>query len=676
MKNLQDLDIRPGARVLLRCDLNLPQDGNADFKDFFRLESSLPTMHYLLEKGANIFIVSHLGQPKNGFQEDLSLAKLAPVLSDQLKQDVQFIADPFADDLNLSLQNNSQRKIFLSENLRFFEGEEANSEQFAKDLVLASTAEYFVEDAFGACHRNHASIVQIPKLLPSAAGFLLQREVEFLTFPDPQNLNLIIGGAKVESKLPVLLSFLNSADAILTGGVVANTLLSAKGQYLASSLVDSETLPDAKDLLNKLQDGSSSETELLLPADYLSAKSIDALLADQTTSKNLQEDQLILDIGKETIQQYKNQLDGAKTIIWAGTLGYAENPIFAEGSGQILGHLLKLKADNPILKIIIGGGDTVDFIRDALQPEELSLIDHLSTGGGASLQLLSGQTLPGIEALALEPQTEPVFQPQTPPQNLNSSAHSKPILIANLKAHFTIQEALAWLNQVLSSDILTSPNLSFAIAAPSIFLEEFSSQIQKLKLNHPPAVFAQSVSSVSEGSHTGQIAAEMLSGIASGSLVGHSEVRQAGEQGLEAVAKEFYNLQKEGMSTVLCIGGDSGDPLEHRNQVSWELRSALSALDWSNRSNASDTNQVVIGYEPVFAIGTGKVPKPEFLKDQLGSIRKILSELNLSLKILYGGSINKDNSTEILKLGFDGFLVGSASLDPEELQKIGINMLA
>ena len=216
MKNIQDLNIEPGGRVLLRCDLNLPQDVNGNFTDFFRLESSLPTMRYLLELGVSIFIISHLGQPKNGFQEDLSLAKLAPVLSDQLKQDVQFIADPFADDLNLSLQNNSQRKIFLSENLRFFEGEEANSEQFAKDLVLASTAEYFVEDAFGACHRNHASIVQIPKLLPSAAGFLLQREVEFLTFPDPQNLNLIIGGAKVESKLPVLLSFLNSADAILT----------------------------------------------------------------------------------------------------------------------------------------------------------------------------------------------------------------------------------------------------------------------------------------------------------------------------------------------------------------------------------------------------------------------------------------------------------------------------
>ena len=194
MKNIQDLNIEPGGRVLLRCDLNLPQDVNGNFTDFFRLESSLPTMRYLLELGVSIFIISHLGQPKNGFQKDLSFQKLALILSDQLKQNVKFIEDPFADGLNLSSQNG----VFIFENLRFFEGEETNSKQYAKDLVFACSAEFFIEDAFGACHRNHASITQIPKLLPSAAGFLLQREVEFLASPDPQNLNLIIGGAKVE----------------------------------------------------------------------------------------------------------------------------------------------------------------------------------------------------------------------------------------------------------------------------------------------------------------------------------------------------------------------------------------------------------------------------------------------------------------------------------------------
>jgi 3-phosphoglycerate kinase/triosephosphate isomerase len=707
MKNIQDLNIQAGGRVLLRCDLNLPQDANGSFTDFFRLESSLPTMRYLLELGVSIFIISHLGQPKNGFQKDLSFDKLAPILSDQLKQNVKLIEDPFADGLNLSSQNG----VFIFENLRFFEGEETNSKQFAKDLVFACSAEFFIEDAFGACHRNHASITQIPKLLPSAAGFLLQREVEFLASPDPQNLNLIIGGAKVESKLPVLSSFLNTAEAILTGGIVANTLLSAKGQYLASSLIDSKSLSDAKDLINKLQNDSDSKTKLLLPVDYLSAKSIDALIADETTSKSLHADQLILDIGKNTIEVYKNQLNKAKTIIWAGTLGYAENHIFAEGSGQVLGHLLKLKADNPALKIIIGGGDTVDFIRDSLQPEELSLIDHLSTGGGASLKLLSGQVLPGIAALDSEPTPNPdqilksasdndlnpemelnsvpsvdsqrldlnlTQVPPLPTQRTNSdkdlpnakTKKSAPILVANLKAHFTIQEALDWFKQILSFQTLTSPSLNFSIAVPSIFLEEFSTHLQKLNLQYPPQVLAQSTSSVTEGSHTGQIAASMLLGIASGSLVGHSETRQAGQQGLELVAKEFFNLQKQNLNLVLCIGGSSSDPVQHKKQVDWELRSALVALDESSSS------EITIGYEPVYAIGTGKVPRPEFLIEQLSSIKKVLSDFNLNLKILYGGSINKNNAAEILELGFDGLLVGSSSLNPEELQKIGINMLA
>lgn len=671
MNLIQDIEIKPGSRVLIRCDLNLPQDDFGNFTDFFRLESSLPTIEYLQDLEATIFITAHLGSPKGKIDPKLSLAPLAPILQDQLGQKVNFIEDPFNSSQDLRYENG----VFLIENLRFWPGEESASIDFTEQLVDSLGAELFVQDAFGVVHRNHASLVCLPQILPSAAGLLLQKEIQYLSEPSTENLALIVGGAKVESKLPVISNFINKADNVLTGGVVANTFLKATGQDIASSLFEETCLAQAK---QTIEDSKTSKTEILLPEDYLSAATSDALIAEESSSYNLQTDQLILDLGSQTIQQYKDRLKGAETIIWAGTLGFAENPVFAESSKQILQYLLDLKEINSDLKIIIGGGDTVDFTRESLSQDGLQLITHLSTGGGASLLMLSGQELPGIKALDTSPNnirsTPSINKIDEPLQNTSNStsplADDAPILIANLKSHFNLQEAKQWLSEVLTYEVLTSSLLELSIAPPNIFLEELHSVISATDLVNPPAIIAQDISEHKEGSETGQIAATQLKGIASGSLIGHSERRKIYHETNQSIANKAYQAVEADLKVVLCVGGESKQSVSHRKEVAEQLKSTIVGL------NSLTSRSLTIAYEPVFAIGSGQTPEEDFLSEQLSSIREILSDYGLESKVLYGGSVNQANAKEILTLGFDGLLVGSASLSAESLEAIGINITA
>jgi len=665
MKLIQDLEIQPRTRVLLRCDLNLPQDEKGNFTDFFRLESSLPTIEYLQDLECTIFITSHLGSPKGKKDPRLSLKPLAQVLRDQLHKNVEFIADPFNSSEDLS----SQKGIFLVENLRFWPGEEANSLEFVKGLVRSTGAEVFIQDAFGVAHREHASTVSLPKILPSAAGLLLQKEISSLNSPKDDGLVLIVGGAKVESKLPVISNFIDKAQSILTGGVVANTFLKASGKNISASLFEDNCLKLAKNILSRI---SKTKTELLLPSDYLGAKSPDELLAHEFCDDNLQEGQMILDLGAKTIDSYKKELNKAKTVIWAGTLGFAEKPTFSNASKEILKKLLQLKSDKNI-KIIVGGGDTVDFVRDQLSPEEMGSVDHLSTGGGASLLMLSGEKLPGIESLAEGPSRA---LPSPNIDKINNDfknsvlAGKAPVLIANLKSHFNLEESKEWLKEVLKSPTLTSPSINFGIAPSDLFIEELSSQIKLTKLRNPPEILAQNISSEPEGSNTGEVAASQLEGIAAGVLVGHSERRIKHGESNQVVYEKVLRAVDSNLKVVLCVGGKAEDALEQGQEVYKQIKSVFSNL------NSQQSSLITVAYEPVFAIGTGRVPTEDFLLGQLNSIRDTLRDQGSEAKVLYGGSVSKDNAKGIMSIGFDGLLVGSASLKPESLEQIGINISA
>lgn len=650
IKNLQDVEINESSRVLLRCDLNLPQDDNAHFTDLFRLESSLPTISYLLEKGATVFIIAHLGSPKGKRDHSLSLEPISQILTTKLNQSVEFVADPFSKDCDLK----SKSGLIVIENLRFWPGEEDNSNQFAKDLVSATNTNIFVQDAFGVCHRNHASLTRLPSLLSSCAGLLIQKEIEYLSNLNYENLSLIVGGAKVESKLPVIKNFIGKAEHILTGGVVANTFLESSAKEIGDSLFSEPDLDEAGKILGSVE---SSNTKLNLPTDYVIASSPDSVETSIVSEDNFAGEGMILDLGPQTIQEYQDKLQYSKTIIWAGTLGFAEKPAFAEASREVLNSILKLKRSNSSLRIIIGGGDTVDFVNSTLNAEELLNIDHLSTGGGASLLMLSGQKLPGIEALDL---------------NSESSDEQKPklSLVANLKSNFDLQEIKSWLDELTSSKLINLTGLEILIAPADIFLEEVSSQLKNIKYISNVRVIAQNVSSDLEGSHTGEIATSMLNSIASGTLIGHSERRIGLDEKLEDIKLKIDRALEENLEVILCVGGSSRDSNTQAREVSEQLSSALTNLD------ESKAELIKIAYEPVFAIGSGDVPSDEYIKDQLSLINQKLESLGLNCPILYGGSVKPDNAKQILRLGFSGLLVGSASLEIESLEAIGINMIA
>lgn len=649
IKNVQDLEIDQSSRVLLRCDLNLPQDDEGKFTDLFRLNSSLPTISLLLEGGATVIIIAHLGSPKGQADPSLSLKPISELLSAKLNMPVEFIENPFSKDTDLK----SKKGLILIENLRFWPGEEESSIKFAEDLVSSTNANIFVQDAFGACHREHASLIQLPKLLPSCAGLLLQKEIRFLSNLDSKNLSLIVGGAKVESKLPVIKNFINKADFILTGGVVANTFLKSSSTHIGDSLFSEEKLEDASAILEEV---NSSSTKLIMPTDYVIASSPDSTKLTRASQNNFSGGGMILDLGSETIQNYQVKLANSKTIVWAGTLGFAEKPLFAEASKQVLASILRLKSSVPDLKIIIGGGDTVDFVNSTLDDNEISQIDHLSTGGGASLLMLAGEKLPGIEALKTS-------QIEKKPRAILS-------LVANLKSNFNLDDMNDWLSKFFESKLVNLSGLEIFIASPGIYIEEVSNHISKINDSSNINVIAQDISADNEGSHTGEVAASMLKGLASGTLIGHSERRFSLGEDLDDVKLKVKRALEEDLSLILCVGGQSRDSNTQSKEVSEQLESALVSVDKSK-----DT-LIKIAYEPVFAIGSGDVPTDEYLKDQLDLIIQKLKSLGLNCSILYGGSVKPENAKQIIELGFDGLLVGSASLKVESLEAIGINMLA
>lgn len=390
MLSVKDLDVK-GKKVFLRVDFNVPLDEKRNIRDDTRIKAALPTLTYLFDQGAAVITASHLGRPKGQFKPEFSLKPVAKRLSELISRQVIQAEDVIGDEVEKMKSELKASQVLLLENLRFYPGETGNDPVFAQQL--AQDVDYYVNDAFGACHRAHASIVGIPQYVQkSAAGFLLSKEVEYLSqaVHSPRKPYVaILGGVKVSDKIPVIESLLSKTENILIGGAMAYTFFAAQGFGVGRSLVEE----DKKDLaLNLLGKAKSMGVDFRLPEDQVVAASIDAH-AEAKTIQGLPipSDLMALDIGPQTIEKYKGIIARAKTIFWNGPMGVFEIDQFATGTIK----LAQAVADSEAVSIV-GGGDSVAAVYKAGVQERIS---HISTGGGASLEYIANETLPGIEAL-------------------------------------------------------------------------------------------------------------------------------------------------------------------------------------------------------------------------------------------------------------------------------------
>ena len=391
-KTIRDIDLA-GKRVLVRVDFNVPLDSQQHITDDTRIRAALPTIRYLLDQGAAVILMSHLGRPDGRVVDTLRLAPVAQRLSELLGRPVEKAAESVGPAVEAQARALQPGQVLLLENLRFHKEEEKNDPGFARQL--AALGEVYVNDAFGTAHRAHASTEGVTRYLPGAAGFLMEKEINFLgsALEHPRRpFAAIIGGAKVSDKIAVLERLISMVDTLLIGGGMANTFLKAEGFEIGDSLFEASKLDVARDLIAKARQRG---IQFLLPVDVVVA---DRFAADATykvvSHDNVPESWRILDIGPKTIEAFREALADAQTIVWNGTLGVAEMPAFAKGTNALIEILAERTRAGATT--IIGGGDSAAAVEEAGASEKMT---HVSTGGGASLEFLEGRTLPGVAAL-------------------------------------------------------------------------------------------------------------------------------------------------------------------------------------------------------------------------------------------------------------------------------------
>lgn len=388
-KTIRDIDVR-GKRVLLRADLNVPLDEDGTIADDTRIRASLPTIRYLCERDARVIICSHLDRPQGVVVERLRLALVANRLSLLLGRPVMALQDCIGPEVESTVAGMSGGDIIILENLRFHPEEKADDASFAQNL--AGLADIYVNDAFGASHRAHASIVGVPKYLPAVAGLLLEREVNTFAriLKDPERPSAaVIGGAKVSEKLEVLENIISRVNLLLIGGGMATTFLAGRGYGTGASYVETDCLDAARFLEAK---AAERGVRLLLPRDVVVAERLEAGTPFQVVSADaIPDGWAVADIGPKTADEFCRELAGMRSVIWNGPMGVYEIPAFAEGTRRVAAALANLNGTT-----VVGGGSTADAVRRFGLADEIT---HVSTGGGAALVMLAGKPLPGVEAL-------------------------------------------------------------------------------------------------------------------------------------------------------------------------------------------------------------------------------------------------------------------------------------
>ncbi len=388
-KTIEDISVE-SKKVLVRVDFNVPLNEKGEITDETRIQAALPTIKYLLDHHAKVILCSHLGRPKGEVKPEFSLAPVAKRLQVLLDTKVTFAKDVIGPSADEAVANIQDGEVVLLENLRFHKEETKNDPEFAKKL--ASYADIFVNDAFGTAHRAHASTEGVTHYLPSVAGFLIKKELEFMggALENPQRpFVAILGGAKIADKIPVIENLFNKVDCLIIGGGMANTFLAAQGYHMGKSLVDADSIGLANELLKKAK---LKGVKILLPIDVVAA---DAFSNDAKTVMvpvdSIPEGYMALDIGSSTTMIFAEEINRAKTVIWNGPMGVAEMPNFAGGTRAVAEALANTSATT-----IIGGGDSAAAVKNLGFGDKMS---HISTGGGASLEFLEGKELPGIAAL-------------------------------------------------------------------------------------------------------------------------------------------------------------------------------------------------------------------------------------------------------------------------------------
>lgn len=634
-KTVRDLDVA-GKKVLVRVDFNVPLNDKGEITDDTRITASLPTIQYLLEQKAAVILMAHLGRPKGQVKPELSLAPVAKHLGKLLGKEILFAPDCVGEAAQAAASKLKPGHILLLENLRFHKEEEKNDMEFAEKL--ASLADLYVNDGFGVSHRAHASVEGVTHFLPAAAGFLLEKEIQYVGQAVTNPLHpfvAIIGGAKVSDKIGVISNLLDKVDTLLIGGGMANTFLAAQGYKMGKSLVEEDKLDLAKELLAKAK---KNKVNMLLPTDLVMAAAF-APDAEHVTEKvkNLNQAYMALDIGAETSKAYAEALADAKMIVWNGPMGVFEMDAFCKGTEAVAKAVAKSRATS-----IVGGGDSVAAI------EKLGLakrITHISTGGGASLEYLEGKVLPGIAAL----------------DDLR-----RKMIAGNWKMHKTVSEAVE-----LAEDIVMETNGTLnevVIFPPFTALETVADAIDGKHVGYG----AQDLHWEDKGAFTGAVSGAMIADIcAEYVLVGHSERRTIFGENEKIVASKIIAAYRNGLKPMLCVGENLAEREAGKTarKINMQLKSALRVI------SAEDAENLVVAYEPIWAIGSGKAATPEdalevctLIREKIGKI--FTPDIARKVRILYGGSVNEKNAASFNLSGIDGVLVGGASLKADTFAAI------
>jgi len=386
MKTLKDFNVK-NKRVLLRCDFNVPLDEKGNIRDAFRIEQTVPTIKHLIKNQAKVILMSHLDSPEGKVVESLRVTPIQKKLTEYLGLSVMKASDCIGKEIEQQTKDMKEGEVLLLENLRFYKEEENNDSKFAEEL--AKLGDFYINDAFGVSHREHASIVGVSKYLPSGAGFLLEKEVKILSnvLEKPRRpLVIIMGGVKISNKVKVIKQFLKKADHLLIGGKIANTILIVKGISIGRPWPSEEAVKE-------IEKFRLTSINFHLPVDAIaSPDKTGKIYIRESALGKVRKDELVLDIGPETINMFSKIIKEAKMIVWSGPMGFFEEPLFERGTKEIAEKI----ARNYQAYKIVGGGDTLFALSKFGLREK---IDHVSTGGGAMLHFLSGEKLPGLKAL-------------------------------------------------------------------------------------------------------------------------------------------------------------------------------------------------------------------------------------------------------------------------------------
>lgn len=398
IKTVRDFEMA-GKTVFLRLDLNVPLDGTR-ITDETRITASLPTINYCLEKGAKLIIASHLGRPKSAADKQYSLEPVAKRLTELLNREVVLMEEPSSEGVKHILYGNMKNEIIMLENLRFDDGEVENKTELANQW--ASYTDIYINDAFGACHRSHASIHAFPEMMPKKGiGFLIEKEIKMLdslTDNPKKPYIAILGGAKISDKIQVIEKLIDIVDGFVIGGAMAYTFLKAKNIPVGKSLVETDKIKYAKEMMDRVE---ARDKTMLLPVDHIASTAFGNTENKKLiTASAIPENYMGLDIGPQTIKNFSALLNGANTIFWNGPMGVFENPAFSEGTFAIAKAVAESKGTK-----IVGGGDSAAAAEASGYADKMT---HISTGGGASLEYLQGEKLPGLEVLRPRKQSEQV----------------------------------------------------------------------------------------------------------------------------------------------------------------------------------------------------------------------------------------------------------------------------